>query len=118
MAHNSHVQEHRHLTKKGFISALNSVYLALLHPFTTKLCLFAMRIFPPPVGLSLHNPDFLRISQCFINQVKHFCRMNSVIKRIFHCIKLTLIKDWTIYVSFSSCFSSIMKTILIQSLEI
>ena len=35
MAYTSHVQEHRSVTKKCFISALNIVYSALLHPYTT-----------------------------------------------------------------------------------
>ena len=74
--------------------------------------------FIPPLGLPLHNPDSMRTSQSFIYRKKHFRRMNSVIKRVFHCNQLTLIKDWTIQVSFSSYFSSIMKTISIQLLEI
>ena len=77
-----------------------------------------MKIFIPPVGLPLHNPDSMRTSQSFVYRKKHFRRMNSVIKRVFHCNQLTLIKDWTIQVSFSSYFSSIMKTISIQLLEI
>ena len=35
MTYNSHVQEHRSVTKECFISALNSIYSALLHPYTT-----------------------------------------------------------------------------------
>ena len=35
MAYNSHVQEHRSVTKEYFISALNSIYSAPLHPYTT-----------------------------------------------------------------------------------
>ena len=35
MTYNSHVQEHRSVTKECFISALNSIYSALLHPCTT-----------------------------------------------------------------------------------
>ena len=56
-----------------------------------------MGIFPPPVGLPLLDSDSLRISQSFIYRKKHFWRMNSVIKRVLHCIKLTLTKDWTIH---------------------
>ena len=68
-----------------------------------------MRIFSPPVGLPMHNLDSLRRSQSFIYRKKHFLRTNSVIKRVFHCIKLTLTKDWAIHVSFSLYFSSIIK---------
>ena len=35
MAYDSHVQEHRPVTKECFISALNSVQSALLHAYTT-----------------------------------------------------------------------------------
>ena len=35
MTYNSHVQEHRSVTKECFIPALNSIYSALLHPYTT-----------------------------------------------------------------------------------
>ena len=77
-----------------------------------------MKIFLPSVGLPLHNPDSLKTSQSFIYRKKDFRRMNSVIKRVFHCIKLTLIRDWTIHVSFSSYFSSIMEIISIQLLEL
>ena len=65
-----------------------------------------MRIFLPPVGRRLHNPDSLRISQNFIYWKKHFRRMNSVIKRIFRCIKLALTNGWTIHFSY---FSSIRE---------
>ena len=37
MTYNSHVQEHRSVTKECFISALNSIYSALLHPYTTYI---------------------------------------------------------------------------------
>ena len=35
IAYNSHVQEHRSLTKKCFISVFKSVHSALLHPYTS-----------------------------------------------------------------------------------
>ena len=35
MTYNSHVQEHRSVTQKCFISAYNSVHSSLLHPYTT-----------------------------------------------------------------------------------
>ena len=35
MIYDSHVQEHRSVKKECFISALNSIYSALLHPYTT-----------------------------------------------------------------------------------
>ena len=35
MTYNSHVQEHRSVTKECFISALNSIFSAPLHPYTT-----------------------------------------------------------------------------------
>ena len=37
MAYNPQLQEHRSVTKKCFISALNSAHLALLHLYTTYL---------------------------------------------------------------------------------
>ena len=35
MTYNLHVQEHRSVTKECFISALNSIYSARLHPYIT-----------------------------------------------------------------------------------
>ena len=110
MANNSHVEEHSSVTKKCFIAALKSVYSTPVNHLIMTLC---NEDFPPPVGLPLHNPDSLRISQSFIYGKNYFCRMNSVIKHVFHCIILSLTNDWTVHVSFSSYFSSIMKTISI-----